>query len=177
MYFSFEENDLIKLKDESGMEYAVVNLSELSGGNFSFYAPTGTYSVLYDGKGLISNEFKTYIERDFEISADAGHDFAITTGNITLDFNVNGRISLVPTGHGWILLMILMDFATSFNSVVLPAFGCATIIPRCPLPIGLIRSMIRMDTGAPGRSSRIFLFGKTGVISSKFKRLGVVSGA
>lgn len=88
--FSVEEDDLIKLKDESGMEYAVVNLSELSGGNFSFYAPTGTYSVLYDGKGLISNEFKTYIERDFEISADAGHDFAITTGNIMLDFNVNG---------------------------------------------------------------------------------------
>ena len=67
-----------------------LSTSELSGGNFSFYAPTGTYSVLYDGKGLISNEFKTYIERDFEISADAGHDFAITTGNITLDFNVNG---------------------------------------------------------------------------------------
>ena len=36
--------------------------------------------------------------------------------------------------------------------------------------------MIRMETGAPGRSSLIFLSGKTGVISSKFRRLGVVSG-
>ena len=88
--FAMEENDLIKLKDESGMEYAVVNLSELSDGSFSFYAPAGTYSVLYDGKGLISNEFKTYIERDFGISGDGSHDFAITTGKITLDFNVNG---------------------------------------------------------------------------------------
>lgn len=88
--FAVEDDDLIKLKDSNGLEYAVVNLSELSGGNFSFYAPTGTYSVLYDGKGLLSNEFKTYIERDFEISGDASRDFAITTGKITLDFNVNG---------------------------------------------------------------------------------------
>ena len=88
--FAMEEDDLIKLKDANGMEYAVVNLSELSDGSFSFYAPAGTYSVLYDGKGLISNEFKTYIERDFEINGNAAHDFALKTGKITLDFDVNG---------------------------------------------------------------------------------------
>lgn len=88
--FAMEENDLIKLKDASGMEYAVVNLSELSDGSFSFYAPSGTYNVLYDGEGLISHEFKTYIERDFEISGNASHDFAVKTGKITLDFNVGG---------------------------------------------------------------------------------------
>ena len=88
--FAMEDDDLIKLKDESGMEYAVVNLSELSEGNFSFYAPSGTYNVIYDGEGLLSNEFKTYIERDFEISSDGSHDFEMKTGNITLDFDVNG---------------------------------------------------------------------------------------
>jgi len=88
--FSMEEDDLIKLKDANGLEYAVVNLSGLDGGNFSFYAPSGTYSVLYDGKGLLSRDFKTYIERDFEIEGDGSHDFAIKTGNVTLDFKVNG---------------------------------------------------------------------------------------
>ena len=88
--FSMEEDDLIELKDASGMEYAVVSLSELSDGNFSFYAPSGTYNVFYDGKGLLSNEFKTCIERDFEINGDGSHDFAVKTGKITLDFDVNG---------------------------------------------------------------------------------------
>ena len=89
--FSMEEDDLIKLKDSNGMEYAVINLSELSDGKYSFYAPDGTYNVLYDGKGLISNEFKTYVERDFGISGNKeNHEFEIKTGRITLDFNVNG---------------------------------------------------------------------------------------
>ena len=89
--FTMEKDDLIKLKDGSGMEYAVVNLSELSDGSFSFYAPAGTYSVLYDGEGLLSNEFKTYIERDFEINGSGSHDFEMKTGKITLDFDINGK--------------------------------------------------------------------------------------
>ena len=89
--FSTESSDIIKLKDESGMEYAVVNFSELSGGDFSFYAPKGTYDVIYDGKGILSSDFKTYIEHDFEIKGDASdHEFALKTGSVTLDFNVNG---------------------------------------------------------------------------------------
>ena len=89
--FSMENNDLIKLKDESGMEYAVVNLSELQDGKYSFYAPDGNYNVIYEGDGLISNEFKTYIERDFEIEGEiSNHEFAVKTGKITFDFNVNG---------------------------------------------------------------------------------------
>ena len=86
-----DESDFIKLKDENGTEYTVVNFSEISDGKFSFYAPKGTYDVLYDGKGILSTAFKTYIERDFEIgSGENNHDFAIKTGKITLDFNVNG---------------------------------------------------------------------------------------
>ncbi|MBO7127261.1 hypothetical protein J6W78_06910 [bacterium] len=88
--FDMEKDDLIKLKDETGMEYAVVNLSELSGGNYSFYAPAGNYNVLYDGEGLLSSEFKTFIEHDFLIEGNGTHDFEIKTGKITLDFNVNG---------------------------------------------------------------------------------------
>ena len=89
--FAMENDDLIKLKDESGMEYAVVNLSELTDGKYSFYAPDGSYSVIYEGDGLISSDFKTYIERDFEINGNNNdHEFAVKTGKITLDFNVNG---------------------------------------------------------------------------------------
>lgn len=89
--FESEDADFIKLKDENGAEYPVINFAEISGGEFSFYAPQGTYDVLYDGKGLLSSDFKTYIERDFEIKGDeTGHEFAVKTGNITLDFNVNG---------------------------------------------------------------------------------------
>ena len=46
-----------------------------------------------------------------------------------LDFNVNGRISLVPTGHGWILLMILMDFA------IFPVHALMAGIPDAIWPI------------------------------------------
>jgi hypothetical protein len=60
------------------------------------------------------------------------------------------------------------DFAISFNRVVLPAFGWETIIPRCPLPIGEIRSTILIATLLPGLSKRILSLGKIGVRSSKF---------
>ena len=89
--FEIDKADLIKLKDENGGEYPVMNLSELSGGKFSFYAPDGTYDVIYEGKGVLSSDFKTYIERDFEIKGDeTKHEFALKTGKVTLDFNVNG---------------------------------------------------------------------------------------
>ena len=89
--FETEKADFIKLKDESGIEYPVLNLSEISGGNFSFYVPAGTYDVIYDGQSIISADFKTYIERGLEVVADNNsHDFEIKTGKVTLDFNVNG---------------------------------------------------------------------------------------
>ena len=61
------------------------------------------------------------------------------------------------------------DCATCFNSVVLPAFGGDTIIPRCPFPIW------RQQVYNPHRRTalsvlqrRSLSFGKIGVISSKF---------
>ena len=90
--FETDKSDFIKIKDSSGIEYPVLNFSELSGGEFSFYAPKGTYDVLYDGEYILSNAFKTYIERDFEIGDNGNsHDFDIKTGKVTLDFNVNGK--------------------------------------------------------------------------------------
>ena len=59
-----------------------------------------------------------------------------------------------------------IDFATSFNSVVLPALGGDTIIPRCPLPTGLTRSMTLIATLQPGVSILMRSSGKIGVISS-----------
>lgn len=89
--FETDKNDLIKLKDENGGEYPVVNLSELSGGKYSFYVPDGSYDVIYDGKGILSSDFKTYIEHDLEINGDeTDHELALKTGRVTLDFNVNG---------------------------------------------------------------------------------------
>lgn len=89
--FSTESADLIKLKDESGIEYAVLNLSELSGGEYTIYVPDGTYDAVYEGKGILSSDFKTYIERDFEVKGnESNHEFALKTGKVTLDFNVNG---------------------------------------------------------------------------------------
>ena len=59
---------------------------------FSFFAPAGTYSVIYDGEGVLSRNFKTYIERDFEIIENENQGnaiFAMKTGKIILDLNVN----------------------------------------------------------------------------------------
>ena len=69
-----------------------------------------------------------------------------------------------------------IDFATSFNKVVLPAFGGDTIIPRCPFPTGLIKSMIRIATLDFAVSSRIRSLGKIGVMSSKLRLLSAISG-
>jgi hypothetical protein len=89
--FQTEKADFIRIKDENGIEYPVLNISELSGGEFSFYAPVGTYDVIYDGQSIISADFKTFIERDLEIGdGDNSHNFDIKTGKVTLDFNVNG---------------------------------------------------------------------------------------
>ena len=52
------------------------------------------------------------------------------------------------------------DFATSFNNVVLPAFGCDTIIPLCPANRRR-RSTIRIATELFLRSRTILSFGNT----------------
>ena len=65
--------------------------------------------------------------------------------------------------------------ATSFSRVVFPALGGDTIMPRCPLPMGLTRSITLMATLLPGVSSLMRSSGKMGVISSKALRLDASS--
>ena len=67
-------------------------------------------------------------------------------------------------------LLDRMDLATSLRSVVLPAFGGDTIIPLCPLPMGEIRSVIRMAILLWLPLQAQALIGKMGVMSSKFQR-------
>ena len=51
----------------------------------------------------------------------------------------------------------------SFNNIVLPVLGCATIIPRCPFPIGENKSIIRVEIVLCFSANLNFSFGKTGV--------------
>ena len=70
-----------------------------------------------------------------------------------------------------------MDFAISFKRVVFPAFGCETIIPLCPLPIGESRSTILIAFDAESSLARcILLLGNIGVKSSKLGLVSNVSG-
>ena len=47
-------------------------------------------------------------------------------------------------GAGWFLMIAL---AIICSSMVLPVFGCATIKPRCPLPMG-VKISIKIDPQA-----------------------------
>ena len=76
-------------------------------------------------------------------------------------------------------LLASMEWAICFMTVVLPAFGGETIMPRWPLPIGESRSMIRSSCSpsAPGVSRLSFSSGNSGVRSSNRGRLRASSGA
>ncbi len=89
--FTTEKDDLIKIRDENGIETPVINLSELSGGTFSFLVPTGEYDVIYEGTGVIESEFKTYIERKLNVTGNvSGKTLGITTSKIILGISING---------------------------------------------------------------------------------------
>ena len=73
--------------------------------------------------------------------------------------------------------MTITDFAISFKRVVFPAFGCATIIPLCPLPIGESKSTILIALEVVSLVARCILSsGNTGVKSSKFGLFSSSSG-
>ena len=70
-----------------------------------------------------------------------------------------------------------MALATFFKSVVLPALGWETIMPRWPLPMGAIMSISRSEMSLPsGRSSRSRSSGYTGTSESKGLRWRAMSG-
>ena len=75
-------------------------------------------------------------------------------------------------------LLSSIDLAIVFITVVLPALGGDTMMPRWPLPIGDTRSMIRavMFVGSFLSSSISFESGNNAVRSSKFGRRFASSG-
>jgi hypothetical protein len=89
--FTTEKDDLIKIRDLNGIETPVINLSELSDGTFSFLVPTGEYDVIYEGEGVLGSEFKTYIERNLNVTGNmSGQTLGITTSKIVLGLSING---------------------------------------------------------------------------------------
>ena len=76
-------------------------------------------------------------------------------------------------------LLRSIDLAIVFITVVLPAFGGDTMMPRWPLPIGDTRSMIRavMFVGSLGSSRRSRSSGNSAVRSSNRGRRRAASGS
>ena len=74
-------------------------------------------------------------------------------------------------------LFSLMALAICFISVVLPALGGETISPRCPFPMGHIRSMIRVEISVGLCSRRSRSSGYSGVRSLKSRRARASSGS
>ena len=88
----------------------------------------------------------------------------------------SGRSSMSKTiiyASGWLAAMAL---ATSFIKVVLPVLGCATSNPRCPLPIGEKRSMIRVESVLRREVMSNFSSGNKGVRCSNATRSRTNSG-
>lgn len=86
-----EKDDLIKLRDENGIEIPVINISKLTDGTFSFMASAGEYEVIYEGEGVLGSEFKTHIEKNFQITGNmSGQTFGMTTAKIIMGFSING---------------------------------------------------------------------------------------
>ncbi len=78
--------------------------------------------------------------------------------------------------HSGLLMDMLL--AMLLSSVVLPALGGDTIMPRCPLPMGLTRSIRRIasSSGASLRARVNRSSGKIGVSESNCLRVAACSG-
>ncbi|CAB4884036.1 unannotated protein [freshwater metagenome] len=81
----------------------------------------------------------------------------------------SGRSSINSTMSFTFGLFFSIELAIVFMTVVLPALGGDTMMPRWPIPIGEMRSMIRavMFVGSLGSSRRSLVSGNSGVRSSK----------
>ena len=72
---------------------------------------------------------------------------------------------------------MMIPFAICFKTVVLPALGGETIMPRWPLPIGATMSMIRSAIAIGPFSKRNRSSGNRGVNLSKWGRWAAASGS
>ncbi len=68
----------------------------------------------------------------------------------------SGRSSMSTTMRWTSGLFVVIAFAMDCSTIVLPALGGLTIRARCPLPIGITRSMTRVVSmwGSVSRRSR-----------------------
>ena len=91
----------------------------------------------------------------------------------------SGRSSTSSTMRCTSGLLASMEWAICFITVVLPALGGETIMPRCPLPIGESRSTIRAVrlSLSPGISRLSLESGNNGVRSSNRGRFCASSGS
>ena len=80
----------------------------------------------------------------------------------------------ISTISGW---LVVIPLAISMSKKVLPALGGATSIALCPLPMGAIRSIKRVEITSLVVSSFIQSFGKIGVSSVKCGLFRALSGS
>lgn len=86
-----DKEDLIKLRDENGIETPVVNISELTDGTFSFLVPAGEYEVIYEGEGVLGTYYRTHLEKNFNVNGNlTGQTFSMTSAKINIGVTVNG---------------------------------------------------------------------------------------
>ena len=89
----------------------------------------------------------------------------------------SGRSSISSTISSTSGLFSEMALAIFFKSVVLPAFGCETIMPRCPLPMGARMSIRRSERSwFAALSNRSRSFGYSGTSDSNRWRFSAASG-
>ncbi|MNI21354.1 hypothetical protein D3C73_748740 [compost metagenome] len=79
----------------------------------------------------------------------------------------SGRSSINSTNNSISGLLVEMLLAISLRSNVFPAFGGATIKPRCPSPTGASTSIIRVDKWVGDVSRTSFVCGYKGVSAGK----------
>ncbi len=94
---SYNGSDIETDKDEfiylrkDGVNTPVINLSE-SGSSFSFFAPPGTYSILYEGSALLGTQHRAIVKNEFQIQEDTDINDAsieIKSFILTLGLTVN----------------------------------------------------------------------------------------
>ncbi len=104
----------------------------------------------------------------------------LTTSPLTersISVTSSGRSSIkrtINSASGWFVVTLC---AISFNRLVLPAFGGATIKPRCPNPTGAIKSMMRVGNFFGSVSNFIWRSGYNGVNAGKCTRSFADSGS
>ena len=114
-------------------------------------------------------------------SSDGRSKVEDTTSPLTerrMSVTSSGRSSTSSTMRWTSGLLVSIEWAICLRTVVLPALGGDTISPRCPLPMGEMRSTMRatMLLVSPGTSRRSFWSGKSGVRSSNRGRARASSG-